>query len=1039
MNSVDPVEPTPIPYKRVLVTGGHGFIGSYMAKALFESGDFDLVRIVDTQPKPSIFQGVKISHDFIMGDLHDPFVLQSSLMNVELVLHFAANMGGMGTIHSQNDFDIYSDNHAMTLELLRSCVAGDVKGFFYASSACVYPEHLQQPGEDVSLRERDVFATSNKGGEPPRPQGLYGLEKLNTELVLAQFSSSLNIRIARFHNVYGPGGTYMGGREKAPAALLRKAAALSLLSPSDIAQHPEIMRLELWGDGKQKRSFLYIDDAVDAILRLLRSSYTAPLNIGSDQSISVQELANIALNCGGLDSKAVEIRARDDRPVGVGARNSNNELVTAILGWRPTITIVEGMKRTYDWIKSEVTQQVESFEPDDSRRLAFIEQLQTSDVVNLSSSTISFAILLPITSRSSTSLPEACLENLRRFALSLAETTRNDLILGRPGNGGAPRFALRVYLAVDHDDNFLLKNKPGNVLRELGFPHVETIVCDHPKGHVCALWRDCARKAWEDRCDYYVLFGDDVVLQDEGWTGKIHIEFLEIANDRGVPHGVGCVAFTDSTFPGMPTFPVIHRRHMDTFEGEVIPDIFINQDGDPFLFQLYRRWNCSRMVSCRLSNAIGGDNDARYQKKHAKGWTFGTLDKAVTRVAARMDSSVAQAVTLDIVIPCYRVDLTILSSILNLTAPPGLSVMFIIIVDDPNSPNIPHLEKLFGHRVEVRIRVNKTNLGASASRNRGMLEESAADWVHFLDDDIVPDPNLLLEDEKIIRAHPNAAGFVGNCQFPNASTVFQAAVHLTGVTYFWDIATKMDTDLPWGVTANLVVRRKDDGVVFDLRYPKTGGGEDIDFCRQKREASMKKGGGWFEPAPNVIVTHPWWSGGKRSYWRFYMWSFGDGALVTRFPALTYRDWALNTPEALALSLVVYLGSVACQFSTVGVLASSEKLILAVLGLVLANVVHDLYRHLVRHPERMSELKLHPSFERGPWLWISLVESTFIRMFSECGRMRGILARKEWGAVHRRFDWFAWRYGSGPSYEERRNNLERMVVWVVLLIVVMSSA
>ncbi|KAF5342119.1 hypothetical protein D9611_001291 [Ephemerocybe angulata] len=445
----------------------------------------------------------------------------------------------------------------------------------------------------------------------------------------------------------------------------------------------------------------------------------------------------------------------------------------------------------------------------------------------------------------------------------------------------------------------------------------------------------------------------------------------------------------------MPTFPVVHRRHMDTFNGEVVPDIFINQDGDPFLFQLYRRWNCSKMIDCRVSNAIGGSVEARYEKSHAKGWTFETLDNAVARLAE--------------------------------TLPPTLSVMFIIIVDDPNSPNIIHLERLFSHRVDVRIRVNKSNLGASASRNCGMLEESAADWVHFLDDDIVPDPNLLFEVEKVIRADPTAAGFVGNCQFPVARTMFQAAAHLAGVTYFWDIATKMDTDLPWGVTANLIFRRKNDGVEFDLRYPKTGGGEDIDFCMLKREASMKSGGGKLEPAPKVIVTHPWWSEGKRSYWRFYMWSIGDGALVIRFPEATY--WAPNTLEAAVVIIPIFLACFLQNLTVRTLVDTVMRLGIALLALLVANVIHDLYRYLVRHPERMRELKLDLKFRGGPWLWAALVEGTFIRIFSECGRLRGVVARKEWDAFGRRFDWFAGRWGKGPRNEERRNNVERVALWL----------
>ncbi|KAF6751763.1 NAD-dependent epimerase/dehydratase [Ephemerocybe angulata] len=945
-------------------------------------------------------------------------------------------MGGMGTIHPQNDFDIYTDNHMLTLALLRACIAAGVKGFFYASSACVYPEHLQQStynsdsDSDVSLKEEDAFACP-QANAPPQPQGLYGLEKLNTELLLAQFKSPLDIRIARFHNVYGPGGTYMGGREKAPAALLRKAAALTLLSPSDRSVHPDLMHMELWGDGSQRRSFLYIDDAVDGILRLLRSDYTCPLNIGSDTSISIHDLCTRALECANIDPSAVEIKTIVDRPVGVGCRNSDNTLVKATLHWAPTVSIEEGMRRTYTWIHSEIRQQLEALPEGAAPRVSFVQQLQSSEVIDLSSNTVSFAILLPITSRSKSAEPSHCLENLEKFAKSLIRTTRDDLVLGEPFNGGTTRFEIRIYLAVDHDDDYLLLNRPEDLLRRLGLTNVKTQICNHPKGHVCALWRDCARSAWTDECDYFVLLGDDVEMLDNGWMRRVHDEFLSLAHGRQVPVGVGCIAFTDTSFPGMPTFPVVHRRHMDTFNGEVVPDIFINQDGDPFLFQLYRRWSCSKMIDCRVSNAIGGSVEARYEKSHAKGWTFETLDNAVARLAETLYIASPPTITLDIVVPCYRVDPTLLTRILELDAPPTLSVMFVIIVDDPNSPNIIHLERLFNHRVDVRIRVNKSNLGASASRNRGMLEESAADWVHFLDDDIVPDPNLLFEVEKVIRAHPTAAGFVGNCQFPVACTMFQAAAHLAGVTYFWDIATKMDTDLPWGVTANLIFRRKNDGVEFDLRYPKTGGGEDIDFCMLKREASIKSGGGQLEPAPKVIVTHPWWSEGKRSYWRFYMWSIGDGALVKRFPEATYGDWAPNTPEAAVVIISIFLACFLQNLTLRNLLDTVMGLGIALLALLVANVIHDLYRYLVRHPERMRELKLDSKFRGGPWLWAALVEGTFIRIFSECGRLRGVVTRKEWDAFGRRFDWFAGRWGKGPRNEERRNNVERVALWLVV--------
>jgi hypothetical protein len=303
------------------------------------------------------------------------------------------------------------------------------------------------------------------------------------------------------------------------------------------------------------------------------------------------------------------------------------------------------------------------------------------------------------------------------------------------------------------------------------------------------------------------------------------------------------------------------------------------------------------------------------------------------------------------------------------------------------------------------------------------MQESAAEWVHFLDDDITPRSNILVEAENIIRAHPKAAGFVGNALFPPAEKIFVAAVHLAGVTYFWDIANKISDDLPWGVTANLIARRNRDGVYFDPQFPKTGGGEDIDFCRKKRQYSLEHGGEGFHAAPNVVVTHPWWHGGKRSYWRFYMWSIGDGTLVKLFPEHTYIDHAPNGAEQLLLCIFVLV--VAVLVNDLRLFVLSGKLGGAV---ILANVIHDLYRHLWRNEDRTRAINSTVSGTR--WL-LAIVESTFIRLASEMGRVIGMLTRREVILLGRRFDWFTGRAGNGPRNEERKNNLQRLFIFVAI--------
>jgi glycosyltransferase involved in cell wall biosynthesis len=551
--------------------------------------------------------------------------------------------------------------------------------------------------------------------------------------------------------------------------------------------------------------------------------------------------------------------------------------------------------------------------------------------------------------------------------------------------------------------------------------------------------------------------GDDITLRDEGWMRKTHATFVSLSNSTRLPFGLGCVAFTDISFSGMPTFPIIHRTHMDIFKGEVVPEIFINQDGDPFLFQLYRRWGTSTTFPCRLENAVGGSVEARYIKKHASNWSLSPLAQADQAIVSYLRNchgfdelriSSSRKLTVDIVIPCYRVDLYVLSTILSLRVPPATSVNFIIIVDSPDSPYLPALQAKYSHNAQIRIRVNDRNLGASFSRNRG-LAEASAEWVHFLDDDVIPSDDLLFATEDAIRANPLAAGFVCNTIFPVAENVFTTAVHISGVTYFWDIATKFGRDVPWGVTANLVSRRVlvsldvtpdlkiPHPMKFDLSYPKTGGGEDIDYCLSQRAAHLpiyrqtpnapdEYPG--FLPAPKAIVTHPWWNNGKRSYWRFHKWSVGDGHLIDAYPGVSYQDYSPNSAECFLLCALVFLaGGI---FLAPGMVFLSLKMALSVF---VANVIHDLYRHAFLHPERNKPLNVSPRIRKSYFLWTAaILESSLIRMFSELGRLRGIVEKREWRSIGRRFDWFVGSIpGDMPKKEERRNSLERVGLSLVL--------
>ncbi|KAF7979147.1 hypothetical protein HWV62_43391 [Athelia sp. TMB] len=646
----------------------------------------------------------------------------------------------------------------------------------------------------------------------------------------------------------------------------------------------------------------------------------------------------------------------------------------------------------------------------------------------LASEATTFAVLLPMTSRFSRQ-PEDCLENLTKFADSLLKTTWRDT---QPLSA---QYRYRVYLAIEHDDAFLLEqSKAETLLLEKGIHDITTLICNQPRGHVCALWRESAERAWGDGCDYLALMGIDVELLDEGWMRSVHSEFASIAKAEGVTHGTGCVAFTDTTFPGMPTSLVIHRTHMDIFNGKVIPDIFVGQVGDTYLFQLYRRFGASRMISSRLQSAVGGNEDARHDQ-HTVDWTFEVFDEGTARLEAWLGPQARRRLTLDVVVPSYRVQILYLDRILHLKPSPTCSVMFIIIIDDPKSPNVTLLEKKYGHRPDVRICVNKTNLGASQSRNRG-LRESSAEWVHSLDDDVIPSPDLLVEGEKAIRAHPNAAGFVGNAQFPLCENITSTAIRFAGVTYFWDIATKIEQDIPWGVTANLIVRRNvRDGITYDLAFPKTGGGEDIDFCLRKRDFTVGNGGEGFWAAPRVVVTHPWWHQGQRSYWRFYRWAKGDGALIEMHPQHTYVCGAPNGGEMLVssvifMALAVAFGAITNNWSP------SFVALKTIVAIVVGNVLHDIYRHVWQHPERVKDMKT--TVHGFGWIF-AMVEGAIIRMVSESGRVVGTLERKKFDHLGRRFDWWVGRIGTGPRDEERQICRETVVVCSLILALLLARA
>ncbi len=315
--------------KRILVAGAGGFIGSHMAKRLYEDGHF--VRAVDI--KWDGFMREPYYSEKITLDLRIFENCLKATEDIDHVYQFAADMGGIGYITTVGA-DIMHNNALINIYMLQASVENNVERVLFSSSACVYPEYKQLDPEVTALKEKDAI--------PAQPDQFYGWEKLFTEELCEGYSRDygLETRIARYHNIYGPYGIYDGGKEKAPAALCRKVARAS--------NSGEIV---IWGDGRQTRSFCYIDDCIEGTDRLMQSDFRKPLNIGSEELVSINELADIIIKVSGKD---IVKKHENSKPQGVRGRNSDNTLIRNVLGWVPSIGLEEGIKRTYPWIAEQV-------------------------------------------------------------------------------------------------------------------------------------------------------------------------------------------------------------------------------------------------------------------------------------------------------------------------------------------------------------------------------------------------------------------------------------------------------------------------------------------------------------------------------------------------------------------------------------------------------------------------------------------------------------------------------------------------------------
>jgi nucleoside-diphosphate-sugar epimerase len=316
--------------KNALVCGAGGFIGSHLVERLKREGYW--VRGVDLKyPEFSETE----ADDFIIGDLRDPYLCRSAVdQRFDEVYQLAADMGGAGFVFTgENDADIMHNSALINLNMLEANHKRNIKRIFYSSSACMYPRYNQMDPDNPKCSEDSAY--------PAEPDSEYGWEKLFSERLYLAFHRNygMEVRIVRYHNIFGPEGTWQGGREKAPAALCRKVAMA--------ANGGEI---EIWGDGKQTRSFLYIDECLEGTLRLMRSDWTGPVNVGSEEMVTINQLAEMVME---IAEKKLRVK-HVSGPQGVRGRNSDSRLIKEKLDWAPSLPLRDGMEKTYKWIEGQV-------------------------------------------------------------------------------------------------------------------------------------------------------------------------------------------------------------------------------------------------------------------------------------------------------------------------------------------------------------------------------------------------------------------------------------------------------------------------------------------------------------------------------------------------------------------------------------------------------------------------------------------------------------------------------------------------------------
>ena len=614
------------------------------------------------------------------------------------------------------------------------------------------------------------------------------------------------------------------------------------------------------------------------------------------------------------------------------------------------------------------------------------------------------AVLLPLTSKGYSDISEV------QIGL---ETFYDNCILNAGDN-----VDFKIFMGIDIADPFLdTDDKPAEAflksLDKRAVIFTEKFKKEDP-ANICGIWRALARHAYvTHKCDYYILLGDDIKITFSNWFDEIISGFRSLnRNIPMLPFGFGCIALLDTVAPGFPTFPIIHKTHMEIFEGKIIPEDFINQDGDPFLFNLYRPYDAAHFAkNVHLENLKGGVEllnhpdyvQPRYDRVHIF-WKkmLHTHIETIRRWAKSKctDGNTApEKMLIDVVIPSFRVTREYIEGILKINVPSDCVTKFIIVIDNTNADAEWLMSRQMEEAGNLTVVRNAKNVGASISRNNG-IKASSADWIVFIDDDVKPTADILKEYATAIKNNgADYDGFAGPTVLPIDYRHISTAILLSGVSFFWTYPSKAPTT-PWVVTANSCFRNfaktNDENHLFDTDFIKTGGGEDIDYCLNLEKPTLKC-------VPRAIANHPWWNDGKRDYMHFFRWAVGDCLLIHKHPKHSF----LTPPNVVEVAALLLLASPHLVWSY-GTPALSLLFLFMLLFLV---------------DTALESISINCTDDKRPLLYktcgynivqyiLILLEANFIRLCSETGHLLGPLQCGRLRICYR-FDWFC---GSHSTYQ-----------------------